>query len=89
MRIKICSKPCQFISPKGQWSEGSIVRRVNGLKGQQSEGSIVRQVRSKSNFERPRDYKFMYRYNIELHKTLIEMVAMFSCVIIHPFRQFA
>jgi hypothetical protein len=24
----------QFISPKGQWSEGSIIRRVNGPKGQ-------------------------------------------------------
>ena len=31
----------------------------------------------------------MYQYNIELHKALIEMVATFSRVIIHPFRQFA
>jgi hypothetical protein len=31
----------------------------------------------------------MYQYNIELHKTLIEMVATFSRAIIHPFRQFA
>ena len=67
----------------------SLVRMVNSPTGQWSEGSIVRKVRAKSNFERPRDYKFMYQDNIELHKTVIEMVATFSRVIIHPFRQFA
>ena len=37
---------CQFISPKDQWSEGSIVRRVNSQKDQWSEGLIVRRVDS-------------------------------------------
>jgi hypothetical protein len=37
------------------------------------------------------DLETTNQYNIELHKTLIEMVATFSRVIIHPFRhrQFA
>jgi hypothetical protein len=59
-------------------------KRKWGSKGQWSDGSIVRKVRAKSNFERPRDYKYMYQYNIELHKTEIEMVDTFSRVIIHP-----
>jgi hypothetical protein len=32
--IRSENRSCQFISPKGQWSEGSIVRRVNSPKGQ-------------------------------------------------------
>jgi len=31
--VMLLIEACQFISPKGQWSEGSIVRRVNSPKG--------------------------------------------------------